>query len=58
MKKVALTGFQKYLISESLAHYNDLIEKEEFPKNSIVTKEYLQNEIEQLLKLLEIAKGK
>jgi hypothetical protein len=58
MKKVALTGFQKYLIGEALGHYNDLIEKQEFPKNSIITKEYLQSEIEQLVALLNLSTTK
>jgi hypothetical protein len=58
MKKVALTGFQKYLISEALGHYNDLIEKEEFPKNSIVTKQYLQMQIEEVLATLLLEKTK
>jgi hypothetical protein len=58
MKKVALTGFQKYLIGEALAHYNDLIEKQEFPKNSIITKEYLQSEIDQLVALLNLSTKK
>ena len=55
MKKVQLTGFQKYLISEALGHYNDLINKEEFPKNSIVTKEYLQMQIEEVLEILNLS---
>ena len=58
MKKVALTGFQKYLIGEALAHYNDLIEKQEFHKNSIITKEFLQSEIEQLVALLNLSTTK
>ena len=53
MKKVALTGFHKYVIGQALGHYNDLINKEEFPKNSIITKEYLQMQIEEVLSLLE-----
>jgi hypothetical protein len=56
MKKSSLTGFQKYLIGEALDKYNDLISKEEFPKNSIITKEYLQSEIEQLLTILNLSK--
>ncbi len=53
MKKVALTGFHKYVIGLALTHYNDLLEKEEFPKNSIITKEYLQMQIEEVFTLLE-----
>jgi len=56
MKKIELTGFQKYLIGEALDKYNEIIEKEEFPKNSIITKEYLQSEIEQLLTILNLSK--
>ena len=58
MKKSSLTGFQKYLIGEALGHYNDLIEKQEFPKNSIITKEYLQSEIDQLLSMLNLSEKK
>jgi len=45
MKK--LTEFQKFIIIEALKRYNDEIEKEEFRKNSIITKEYIQYEIAQ-----------
>ena len=55
MKKVALTGFHKYVIGQALGHYNDLIDKEEFPKNSIVTKKYLQMQIEEVLAILELS---
>jgi len=51
MKK--LTEFQKFIIIEALKRYNDEIEKEEFRKNSIITKEYIQYEIEQAKLLLE-----
>jgi hypothetical protein len=54
MKKIELTGFQKYLIGEALGHYNEMISKQEFPKNSIITKEYLQSEIVGLLDKLKI----
>jgi predicted oxidoreductase (fatty acid repression mutant protein) len=53
MKK--LTGFHKYVIGQALGHYNDLIDKQEFPKNSIVTKEYLQMQIQEVLSLLNLA---
>jgi len=56
MKKVALTGLHKYVITQALGHYNDLIDKEEFPKNSIITKEYLQMQIQEVLEILEKAK--
>jgi hypothetical protein len=58
MKKVALTGFHKYVIGQALGHYIDLIEKENFPKNSIITKEYLQMQIEEVLELLTLSKSK
>ena len=54
MKKVALTGFHKYVIGQALGQYIDLIEKENFPKNSIITKEYLQMQIEEVLELLNL----
>jgi len=47
MKKSSLTGVQKMLIIEALRNYNEMIEKQEFAKNSLFTKEYLQYEIEQ-----------
>jgi len=55
MKKVALSGFHKYVIGQALNHYNDLINKEEFPKNSIITKEYLQMQIEELMGILDLS---
>jgi hypothetical protein len=48
MKKSTLTGIQKMLIIEALKKFNEMIEKEEFAKNSLFTKEYLQFEIEQV----------
>jgi hypothetical protein len=56
MKKVTLTGFHKYVITQALGHYTDLINKEEFPKNSIITKEYLQMQLQEVLEILEKAK--
>jgi len=52
MKKVALTGIQKMLIIEALRNYNEMVEKQEFAKNSLFTKEYLQYEIEQATLLI------
>ena len=43
MKNLKLGGFEIYLIQESLKHYKTLVEKEEFPKNSFVTKEHVLN---------------
>jgi len=42
MKNIKLTEFEIYLLQESLKHYKKLIAKENFPKNSIVTKEYVE----------------
>lgn len=56
MKKVQLTGFHKYVIGQALGHYNDLIDKEVFPKNSIITKEYLQMQLKEVLEILKETK--
>ncbi|MBS1489451.1 MAG: hypothetical protein JSS93_02885 [Bacteroidetes bacterium] len=48
MKNIKLGGFEIYLLQESLKHYKTLVEKEEFPKNSFVTKEHVMNTIAQL----------
>ncbi|HKR06311.1 MAG TPA: hypothetical protein VJY62_16870 [Bacteroidia bacterium] len=48
MKNIKLDGFEIYLLQESLKHYKTLIAKEDFPKNSIVTKEYVESMITQL----------
>lgn len=48
MKNLKLGGFEIYLLQESLKHYKILIAKEEFPKNSVVTKEYVEMMIAQL----------
>ena len=48
MKNLKLRGFEVYLLQESLKHYKTLVEKEEFPKNSFVTKEHVLNTIAQL----------
>lgn len=48
MKNIKLDGFEIYLLQESLKHYKTLVEKEEFPKNSFVTKEHVMNTIAQL----------
>ena len=57
MKNLKLAGFEIYLLQEALKHYKILISKEEFPKNSIVTREYVEMMIAQLeVKLNEITK--
>ena len=48
MKNIKLSGFEIYLLQESLKNYKSLISKEDFPKNSVVTKEYLEMMIKQL----------
>lgn len=48
MKNLKLGGFEIYLLQESLKHYKYLVVKEEFPKNSVVTKEYVEMMIAQL----------
>lgn len=48
MKTIKLSDFEIYLLQESLKHYKTLIAKEDFPKNSVVTKEYVEIIIKQL----------
>jgi len=48
MKNLKLNGFEIYLLQESLKHYKTLVANEEFPKNSVVTKEYVEMMIAQL----------
>lgn len=48
MKNLKLAGFEVYLLQEALKHYKTLIAQEEFPKNSVVTKEYVEMMIGQL----------
>ena len=48
MKNLKLGGFEVYLLHEALKHYKTLVSQEEFPKNSVVTKEYVEMMIAQL----------
>lgn len=48
MKNIKLSDFEIYLLQESLKNYKSSITKEDFPKNSVVTKEYLGMMIKQL----------
>ena len=48
MKNLKLAGFEVYLLQEALKHYKTLVSQEEFPKNSVVTKEYVEMMIAQL----------
>ncbi len=48
MKNIKLSEFEIYLLRDSLKHYKTLVAKEEFPKNSVVTKEYVEMMIGQL----------
>ncbi|MBN8573824.1 MAG: hypothetical protein J0M05_07915 [Candidatus Kapabacteria bacterium] len=56
MKSLKIDGVEIFLLQESLKHYKSLVEKEEFSKNSFITKEYVIGMISQLEeKLKEIA---
>lgn len=48
MKNLIVGGFEIYLLQEALKHYKTLVAQEEFPKNSFVTKEYVEMMIVQL----------
>ncbi|MBK9793152.1 MAG: hypothetical protein IPP60_08625 [Sphingobacteriales bacterium] len=48
MKNIKLSEFEIYILKESLIHYKETLEKQEFPKNSIVTKEYVKMTIKQV----------
>lgn len=48
MKNIKLSDFEIYLLQESLKNYKSLISKEDFPKNSIFTKGYVEMMILQL----------
>ena len=48
MKNIKLSDFEIYLLQESLKNYKSLISKEDFMKNSIVTKGYVEMLILQL----------
>ena len=48
MKNLKLAGFEVYLLQEALKHYKTLVSQEEFPKNSVVTKEYVEMMITQV----------
>lgn len=53
MKNLKIAGFEIYLLQESLKHYKSLVEKEEFSKNSVVTKDYVLGMIVQLEEKLD-----
>lgn len=48
MKNLKVGGFEIYLLQEALKHYKTLVMTEEFPKNTVVTKEYVEMMITQL----------
>ena len=48
MKNIKLSDFKIYFLKESLKNYEYLLAKEDFPKNSVVTKEYVEMMILQL----------
>lgn len=54
MKNIKISEFEIYLIQESLKHYKTLISNEESPKNSFVTKEYIEMMIQQIEKKLMV----
>jgi hypothetical protein len=54
MKNLILGGFEIYLLQEALKHYRTLISQQEFPKNSVVTKEYVEMMISQLEEKLNV----
>jgi len=47
MKSIKLSDFEIYLLQESLKNYKSLITKKDFPKNSVVTKKYVEMMIQQ-----------
>jgi hypothetical protein len=53
MKNLKLASFEIYLLKEALKYYKSLVEKEEFAKNSFVTKNYVMNMISQLEEKLD-----
>lgn len=58
MKNLKLSDFEIYLFQESLKHYKSLIATEEYHKNSILTKEYVESIIAQLEEKLSVEKPK
>jgi hypothetical protein len=48
MKNIKLSDFEIYLLQESLKNYKLLISQEDFPKNSVITKEYVEMMIQNL----------
>ena len=49
MKNIKLSDFKTYFLQESLKNYECLLAKEDFAKNSVVTKGYVKT----LIKFLE-----
>ncbi len=52
MKTFKFTEYELLLLEEALGHIKELISNEKFPKNSIVTKEFVENTITELQKKL------
>jgi hypothetical protein len=48
MKSIKLSEFEIYLLQESLKYYKELLSRQEFSKNSIMTKEYVEMMIQQI----------
>lgn len=48
MKTIQISTFESFLIEEALKNYKSLVQKEDFPDRSIVTKQYVEMMIEQI----------
>lgn len=48
MKSIKLSEFEIYLLQESLKYYKELLSRQEFSKNSIMTREYVEMMIQQI----------
>ncbi len=48
MKTIQISTFESFLIEKALKNYKSLVQKEDFPDRSIVTKQYVEMMIEQI----------
>ena len=48
MKNIKLTGYENFLLQEALKHFKLIVLKEDFPKNSIITREFVEYTITEL----------
>lgn len=53
MQTLKLTGQEQYILLQALQNFDEKVSKTEFPKNSIFTKEFVQNHITTLTKKIE-----